>query len=546
MPAARGGHTFSTMSLSDRLATRVLGLAPARTDYRVTPVRTPATSGFDLAGDHYEPVGPAKGTLLVRSPYGRSAPFNLLYAKIFAARGYHVLFQSVRGTFGSGGPFEPMVNEVDDAHDTVAWLREQPWFDGRLATTGLSYLGYTQWALLTDPPPELRTAIIQVGPHDFWHAVHGTGAFTLNDFVGWSDLVAHQEQGGRLAALIRFARADQRVRPAMSRLPIEAAGDDLFDGGAAWYRDWVGHPDGDDPFWKPMRLRAALDNVRVPVLLVGGWQDLFLRQTLAQYERLRDSPAGAALLMGPWTHNDIALRGAPAIARSSLAWLDHHLAGAGTAPPNTARVYVTGAKRWRDLPAYPPPSRPRTLWLSGRRLTAGEPAPDAAAATFTYDPADPTPTVGGRVLSHGAGIRKTNALEARPDVLTFTGDPLPAPVEVLGVPVVELRHGSDNPHADLFVRLCEVDAKGVSRNVSDGYVRLAAATPEPSTVRLELDPIAHRFGAGHRLRLLVAGGSHPHFARNLGTDEPAATGTTLRRSTRTVTAASTLTVPVTG
>jgi uncharacterized protein len=535
------------MGLADRAMTRLLRLPPPRGDYRVEPVRLRARSGFDLVGDHYAPTGgPARGTLLVRSPYGRGAPFNLVYAKVFAARGYHVLLQSVRGTFGSGGPFEPMINEVDDAHDTVGWLREQPWFDGRLATTGPSYLGWTQWALLTDPPPELRTAIIQVGPHDFWHAVHGTGAFTLTDFLGWSDMVSHQEQGGRLRMMARMARAEHRIAPAMSRLPIEAAGEDLFDGGAPWYRDWVGHPTGDDPFWKPMRLHTALDNVRVPVLLVGGWQDLFLRQTVAQYEHLRRRPADVALLMGPWTHTDIALRGAPAIAQASLDWLDHHVAGEGTAPTYAARVYVTGARQWRELPVYPPPAEQRTLWLSARRLTAAEPGPDVAPATFSYDPADPTPTVGGRVLATTAGVRKNNTLEARPDVLTFTGDPLPVAIEILGAPVVELRHASDNPHADLFVRLCEVDAKGVSRNVSDGFVRLPAATADPTVVRLELDPIAHRFAAGSRLRLLVAGGSHPHFARNLGTDEPAATATTLRRSTRSIAAGSTLTIPVTG
>ena len=99
-------------------------------------------------------------------PYGRKFPFSLAFAQLYAARGYHVVLQSVRGTFGSGGVFEPMVNEADDGADTVVWLREQPWFAGRFATIGLSYLGFTQWALLQDPPPELAAAVITVGPHD--------------------------------------------------------------------------------------------------------------------------------------------------------------------------------------------------------------------------------------------------------------------------------------------------------------------------------------------------------------------------------------------
>ena len=535
------------MGIADRALTSLLGLPPARTGYRVEPVRVPVRAGYELAADHYAPEGAARGTILVRSPYGRGAPYNLLYAKVFAARGYHVLLQSVRGTFGSGGQFEPMAHEVDDGHDTVAWLRGQPWFDGRLATTGLSYLGYTQWALLADPPPELKTAIIVVGPHDFWQSTHGTGAFMLNDFVSWSDMVAHQESLSRLAMLTRAVTAQRRLAPALARLPIAEAGAELFDGGAPWYADWVGNPDSAHPMWTPMRHAAALDRVEVPLLLVGGWFDLFLRQTIEQYEHLRRRAADVALLVGPWQHVDIVGKGAPTVARASLRWLDRHLAGegAGTRPGRyVTRVYVTGAGQWRDLPAYPVPGTPRELWTSGDRLVSAAPPAGGPPTTFSYDPADPTPTVGGRLLAPNGGSRDNAPLLARRDVVTFTGAVLTEPIEVLGRPVVELRHGCDNPHADLFVRLCEVDSRGVTRNLSDGYVRLPEASAEPVTVRLELDPMAHRFAAGSRLRLLVAGGSHPHWARNLGTDEHPATATKLRPAAHTIGAGSKLTLPV--
>ena len=84
--------------------------------------------GVDLIADHYAPTDSASvaGTLLVRGPYGRGFPYSTLYARLYAARGYHVVLQSVRGTFGSGGVFEPMANEVPDGADTVEWLRRQP------------------------------------------------------------------------------------------------------------------------------------------------------------------------------------------------------------------------------------------------------------------------------------------------------------------------------------------------------------------------------------------------------------------------------------
>ena len=128
--------------------------------YTVSRVAIPMRDGVELVADHYVPAGEPVGTLLLRGPYGRGFPFSLLYGALYAARGYRVLMQSVRGTFGSGGTFTPMVHEAADGADTVAWLRQQPWFTGRFATIGISYLGFTQWALLQHPPPELAAAVI--------------------------------------------------------------------------------------------------------------------------------------------------------------------------------------------------------------------------------------------------------------------------------------------------------------------------------------------------------------------------------------------------
>ena len=116
-------------------------------------------------------------------------------------------------------------------------------------------------------------------------------------------------------------------------------------------------------------------------------------------------------------------------------------------------------------------------------------------------------------------------------MLTFTGDTLSQDLYVVGNPVLELAHSCYNPHNDLFVRVSEVDAKGRSRNVSDGYLR---GTTESGTITIVLDAVAHKFRAGSRIRVLIAGGSHPRFARNLGTGEPLRTGTRLRPATHTV------------
>jgi putative CocE/NonD family hydrolase len=535
--------------LVDRTIGRLLKLPPASGDYTVRrAVPVPMRDGVELLADHYAPTGPARGTVLVRGPYGRGGPFPLLFARVYAERGYHVVLQSCRGTFGSGGAFSPMQSEIEDGADTVAWLREQPWFGGRFATLGLSYLGFTQWALLMDPPPELACALVMVGPHDMYESVHGGGSFKLNDFLGWSDMVAHQEEGNVVSGLVRQALAARRLKPGLAEVPLLEAGERVLAGGAPWYRDWASQHGGEHAHWTPMRLTAALERVDVPVLLLGGWQDLFLEQTLAQYTRLRERGVDVALTVGPWTHTEMLSKGASLTTHESLDWLDEHLAGTGTRRrPEPVHLHVTGADEWRDLPSWPPATADRTLYLGPRAtLVDARPGDDAAPATFGYDPADPTPTVGGRLLSPDGGYRRQDELEARPDVVLFTGPVLEAPLEVVGTPVVELTHTSDNPHADLFVRLCEVDAKGRSRNVSETFRRLDPAAAN-GVVRLELDAIAHRFAAGTRLRLQVSGGSHPRWARNLGTGEDPATGRELRPSHRTITlrgGASRLVLPV--
>ncbi|WP_082966665.1 CocE/NonD family hydrolase [Mycobacterium sp. 852002-51163_SCH5372311] len=508
---------------------RLLRLPRATNRFTVSPVRIPMRDGVDMVADHYAPVTdrPA-GTLLVRGPYGREFPFSLMFGRLYATRGYHVVLQSVRGTFGSGGVFEPMVNEAADGADTVAWLREQPWFTGRFGTVGLSYLGFTQWALLQDPPPELAASVITVGPHDFSASVWGTGSFAINDCLSWSDLVCHQEDPHQLRARIRLMTAPRKVERAIRELPIGTSARSLLGAGAPWFESWIEHPAADDPFWGPMRCSAALDRVQVPVLLLSGWQDIFLRQTLEQYRRLRDRGVDVAVTIGPWTHIDMVFGALPTTSRESLDWLDAHLGGAPAVQRSAVRVFVTN-QGWRDLPDWPPATTDCALYLQpGGGLGKVAPQSSAAPATFRYDPADPTPTTGGPLLSPRGGYRNDTRLASRADVLAFTSATLTEDVCVYGNPVVELAHTSDNPHVDLFVRVSEVDPKGRSRNVSDCYRRL---DPGDAVVSLELDATAHRFRAGSRIRVLVTGSWFPRYARNLGSDEPLLTA----RQAQTVT-----------
>lgn len=527
---------------------------------RTRDLTIPMRDGVILVADHYSPATEGdRPTVLMRCPYGRGMQYGMMALR-YAEHGYHVLLQSARGTFGSGGVFSPGADEPADGQDTVAWLRTRPWFDGRLVTAGMSYLGYAGWALALDPPPELRAMVVLFAPHDL--AIVGASRsrpFPLFDMLMWSDLVAHQEAVGTVRSIWRTARAERRLAATLDLLPIAATAlSPLLATGAPWYREWLRHHvDPANVFWEGYRATAALDRVTVPTLLVGGFHDFFVEQTLLQYRALHDRGVDVALTVGQWTHmsSDEAVT-----IRESIAWLDAHTAaepGDRPAPrPHPVRVQVSGSDEWRSLAAWPPPTWPSTWYL--RPFGALDPARPgtaragsaAEASTLRYDPADPTPSVGGRTMTPRAGSRDNTTLEARPDVLTFTSPPLLSTVEVMGAPAVELHVSSGSAHFDLFVRLCDVAEDDRSANVTDQIVRvsLLEGPGTITSIRLPLVDIAHRFRAAHRLRLQISGGAHPRYGRNLGTSAHPAFVVSGIRSTQRIhhTAAhpSRLTLPV--
>ncbi|MGW1979605.1 CocE/NonD family hydrolase [Streptomyces sp. NPDC001889] len=474
--------------------------------------------------------GPGGGhpTLLVRSPYGRGLPWGPLYGMLFAEQGFHVILQSCRGTGGSGGTFDLWRHEAADGLAAVEWLREQPWFNGVLGTVGASYLGYTQWALALDPPPELRAMVVQAGLHDPRALFHSGGAFHLENALVVGVGMTHQHRGALpfLRAVLRLAR---RLRGATRALP---ARDGLAAGLGAevpWLDEAVTHPDADDPYWSGASVLSAADGPGVPTALVTGWHDALAGQVLDQYARLRGSGRDTALLVGPWTHTSAFGQGWPEVFAESLGWLRAHLCDDPSAlRPTGVRVHVGGQDEWRDLGEWPPAGG-AVHWYPTPQgyLTRLAPTDSAPLAAFRYDPADPTPSVGGPLLSRTAGSRDNGALEARDDVLTFTGPPLADSVDVLGAVAARLEVSTDTGHADLFARLCEVDGEGRSVNVCDGLVRVRTEGERAVFVTVPMGSTAHRFAAGHRVRLQISGGAHPRCARGTGTGEPSATATVL-------------------
>lgn len=500
--------------------------------YTRTPLRIPLRDGVELGADLYTPSRDPKGLLLARGPYGRGNLVSLMQARVFAAQGYAVLFVSSRGTADSAGSFDPSRTERVDGVDIVAWMRKQLWYPGRFATIGASYLGFTQWALLADQPEDLVTAVILVGPHDFSRHTWGSGNFNL-DFIGWSDLIVLQSHAAGPLAMLRLATAARRLRPILEAKPIADAVQAHFDGAAPWVQERLVRPALTDEFWRPTQLAAALDTVTVPVLLLSGWQDLFIQQTFEQYARLSARGVEVGLTVGPWTHIAIAREAAKPMTQQTLAWLDEKMAGAaGPARQQAVRFFVTGANEWREAPSWPPLTRDHALFLEPGMLRETRPEHDAADVAFVFDPDDPTPTVGGPLIS-GGGYVDDSRLARRKDVAAYTGPALAQAWEVIGTVRLSLAHVTEHPDADLFVRLSDIDPRGRSTNVTEGFIRLPARRNAGAVV-IELSPTAHRFERGHQIRIVVAGGSFPQFAPNPGTGENPLTAARRNRNRHTI------------
>ncbi|MEV1291114.1 CocE/NonD family hydrolase [Pseudonocardia sp. NPDC049635] len=532
------------VGLVERLVDRRLGFSEPAVPYvRERDLRVPVSDGVVLLADLYRRPGPVqpRPTVLMRTPYGREGLGSLI-ASLLARRGFQVVVQSTRGTFGSGGQFRPFLHESPDGLDTLDWVRAQPWCDGRVSMVGPSYVGHTQWAIAPYADPGLCSMNADITASEFTSTFYPGGAPGLLNLAGWVNQIGRQERIGAVTGYLATPVFSRRKRRAVASLPLQAADVALTGAPVVFWRDFVEHAEQPREFWAPAEHDGFDAAAMPPVCMVTGWWDLFLDRQLVDFTALQRGGATARLTIGPWTHGDTG--SLPTLAHEMVHWLGRHLhdgADDGRAP---VRVYVQHADRWTDLPCWPPPDAQPSEWYlaPGGRLSPEAPGSAAAAAScdsFVYDPADPTPSVGGPMLQPPSKQHDNRDVEARDDVLVYTGPPQETDLDLLGqvsavVYVRTAAEGTGAAEGDVFVRVCDVAPDGTSLNVTDAMHRLVpgreATAPDGTTVvRLALSPTGYRVRAGHRIRVQVAGAAFPRFARNHGTGERMSTAVTGRR-----------------
>lgn len=547
--------------------------------------------GVVLRADVLTPGGAGPWpTLLQRLPYDRSSSFQAQHiAGLEAVRavdaGFAVVIQDTRGRFASGGGFTPFVHEAADGEDTIAWLREQPFCDGTVGMYGASYVGATQLLAATRAPEGLRAIAPQLTGADYrdgW--TYRGGALQLGFVLLWIleslapvDLARLDPGPERAAAERALAELQADPRAAFARLPLASEELALL---APYAEQWLRGPQPSD-HWEaisPARRYGAMD---VAGLHIAGWHDIFLEGSLRNYTGLRTGAASPwarehqYLVVGPWSHGNPsdwqgdrwhgyeAAIGALDPTAMQLELLGAALAGRTPELPRV-RLFTTGIDRWReedDWPLLRAGERALYLHSGGEAATApadgtlddAPPSADEPPDRWRSDPSDPVPTAGGAtflpgpLLGRNSGPKRQEAVEARPDVATYTSAPLPADLEVTGEVVLELHAASSGTDCDWVARLVDVEPDGAAYGVVDGILRaryrhgterpLALTPGRPEVFRVVLGTISHAFRAGHRLRLQVASSNFPRFDRNpqqFAVAPAAATRAQLRTAEQTV------------
>lgn len=515
--------------------------APPRISY---DVRVPMRDGVELATDIWRPATDEPvHVVLGRTPYNKNNERAARFGKLFAGHGFAFAMQDVRGRGDSDGVFAPYVNDARDGCDTIAWLAEQHWCSGKVATVGGSYGGLIQWLTALHRPPALAAMIAMVSPSDpYVEFPTGTSGPMM---LSWHRLTA-----GRVVQHV----ADVDWAAVYEHLPLltmdEAAG---FT--SEHWRSAQAHPTLDE-YWEPKRYQHRLAELDLPVLHVSGWYDDEQIGTPLNYAGMVAGGArGQQLLMGPWGHavNTTAKLGEVDFGPHALIdleaywlrWLDAQLDGEpwGDEP---VRLFVMGVNEWRDVSAWPPPGmelRPLHLRSGGAansrlgdgRLTWEPPGDDEPDDRYDYSPERPVPFITGITSAQLGGPDDYSAVELRGDVLVYTSEPLTEPLELIGPIRMRLHATSSAPDTDFVARLLDVHPSGFAQRLIDGMVRArfrdgfdAERLIEPGRAYaydIDLWNTAHVVKAGHRLRVEVTSSAFPKYDRNLNTGEPLATAT---------------------
>lgn len=522
-------------------------VGPAPVSELATEARVRTRDGVHLATDVYLPDGDTSpgDTILIRLPYDKSGEYTFIpvIAEYMMRSGYRVVAQDVRGKFRSEGQTLLFVNEANDGHDTIEWITQQEWSNGRVAMWGDSYYGFTQWAAASSGHPALKA----IAPR-----VTGTGLGSPV-MVAPGQKTSAVEQGVTLLyPLSNFHTNDTfEWEPSWTR-PYSAEAEEFIssvgvrsDSYDLWYpRPVVLNRFPQGPVW---------DAPAVPTLHTIGWwdncgplswQDVasivehpgwdaqhHLRIEAIDHENhFVDEPDSERVFMRTEEQLEAIL---PKMVGPALEFFEVFVRGNGRAtdiPRVQWELARTGT--FETCENWPPEHTRVSLDVAASGVIQRDPA-QPGEVSWVHDPEDPVPSSAEDAFAFLMTHPDESGLGAREDVLVFDAAVVDADVDLIGDVSAQLSVVSDADVADVFLRLLDVSPSGEALRISRGQVRVYRATEE-SRVDIRMDPLGYRLRAGHHLRLHVASSDSPEFVALPGTGEDPWSAVETVKTTQTI------------
>ncbi len=558
----------------------------------------PATmrDGVTLRANIYRPAGEGRWpVLLTRLPYGKDFPHgsSALDPAQAARRGYVVIVQDTRGRFTSEGAWSPFRAEAEDGYDTVEWAAKLPYSDGSVGMYGASYFGFTQWSAATQQPPSLKAMVPYVTWNDPLNGIlFRGGAMELGTSGSWQLRMSMDELSRRYrndpdprhlgqAFYMLVKDMDALGTQGYWSLPLKDFAPIKRNNVAQAFFETIEHP-MDREYTDFLTILGKHERVTVPTFNIGGWYDIFLKDTIANFNIMRahgSTPAArqSKLLIGPWTHGggnnpvgEINFGFASTLAlidmqidfmSLQLRWFNQFLKSQETGILSEApiKLFVMGANMWRDEQEWPLARAVETRYylysqghantLNGDGLLSTNTPQNADADYYDYDPANPVLTRGGALLmtpEFPAGPHDQRPTESRADVLVYSTEALEQDTEVTGPITVHLWAVSSAPDTDFVARLVDVHPDGYAQNLTDGIIRARyrnfAHGEVPSLIEpgkayeyeIDLWATSNVFKQGHRIRLDVTSSNFPRWDRNPNTGHPFGTDAELAVAHQTI------------
>ncbi len=478
-------------------------------------VMVPMRDGVKLATDVYLPAGEGPWpTALIRTPYNKDGAKG--FAKPATDRGYVLVAQDFRGRFASEGDDYPVFlhggwGEHQDGYDTVEWIAQQEWSNGKVGGFGMSAPGIALNMMAPSRPPHLTCCYVSVAFSSMYHqSAYQGGAFRK--------------------ALLETWLAASRFSPKNLEL-------------------FRAHPDYDD-FWRAFDCERVANRVNVPTMYVGGWYDIFIAGTLNSFATVqKQGDEGARgkcrLVMEPYGHGrnqDLVFPHAGHPKEADMwnwfdVWMKNDGQGLDTIP--VVQYYVMGdpndpntpGNRWRTADAWPVYTELKKVYFTtDKRLRLRPPEDLFGSLCYDYDPKNPVMTAGGANLAISKGPKDQRSVENRSDVLMFDSPVLNRYVEITGPVKVKLWASSTAPDTDFTAKLCDVYPDGRSMIVLDGIIRASHRNSMEKRELLERNKIYEFeidlwstslvFSPGHRVRVALSSSNAPRFEPNPNTGQP--------------------------